>query len=136
MPSTIAAIATAVGGGIGIVRLSGPHAEPILTALVRPWPKRAPSHKLHLTKVYDPRSGQLIDEVLAVVMRRPRSYTGEDVAEIHGHGGRLMMERILDAALAAGAQLAQPGEFTRRAFEAGRIDLTREIGRASCRERV
>jgi tRNA modification GTPase len=123
--STIAAIATSVGGGIGVVRLSGPHAEPILTALVRPWSKRPPTHKLHLTKVYDPRNGEFIDEVLAVVMRAPHSYTGEDVAEIHGHGGRLVMERILEAAIAAGAKLAQPGEFTRRAFEGGRIDLTR-----------
>jgi tRNA modification GTPase len=114
-----------LGGGIGIVRLSGPLAEPILTALVRPWPKRAPSHKLHLTNAYDPLTGERIDEVLAVVMRKPRSYTGEDVAEIHGHGGRLVLERILQAAVAAGAALAQPGEFTRRAFEAGRIDLTR-----------
>jgi tRNA modification GTPase len=123
--STIAAIATGLGGGIGIVRLSGPLAEPILAALVRPWPKRAPSHKLHLGQAHDPLSGERIDEVLAVVMRAPSSYTGEDVVEIHGHGGQLVMERILAAALAAGAKLAQPGEFTRRAFEAGRIDLTR-----------
>jgi tRNA modification GTPase len=122
---TIAAIATGVGGGIGIVRLSGPHAEPILTALVRPWPKRAPTHKLHLANAYDPKSGERIDQVLAVVMRAPRSVTGEDVAELHAHGGRLILERLLAAALAAGARLAQPGEFTRRAFEAGRIDLTR-----------
>jgi tRNA modification GTPase len=123
--STIAAIATGLGGGIGIVRLSGPLAEPIVAALVRPWPKKAPSHKLHLGNAFDPLSGERIDEVLAVVMRKPRSYTGEDIAEIHGHGGRLVMERILAAAVAAGARLAQPGEFTRRAFEAGRIDLTR-----------
>ncbi len=122
---TIAAIATGLSGGIGIVRLSGPHAEPILAALVRPWPHRAPSHKLHLAHVYDPRSGELIDQVLAVVMRAPRSFTSEDVAEIQGHGGRLVLERVLAAALAAGARLAQPGEFTRGAFEAGRIDLTR-----------
>jgi tRNA modification GTPase len=126
--STIAAIATGLGGGIGIVRLSGPLAEPILAALARPWPpkgKTAPSHKLHLTQIYHPLSGERIDEVLAVVMRAPHTYTGEDVAEIHGHGGPLVMERVLQAALAAGAKLAQPGEFTRRAFEAGRIDLTR-----------
>jgi tRNA modification GTPase len=123
--STIAAIATGLGGGIGIVRLSGPLAEPILAALMRPWPKKAPSHKLHLGDAFDPLTGERIDQVLAVVMRKPRSYTGEDIAEIHGHGGRLVMERILAAAVAAGARLAQPGEFTRRAFEAGRIDLTR-----------
>jgi tRNA modification GTPase len=125
-PDTIAAIATGLGGGVGIVRLSGPRAEAILAQLVRPWPKgRPPSHKLQLGRVHDPRTGEPVDQVLAVVMRAPRSYTGEDVAELHGHGGVRMMQRLLDCAIAAGARLAEPGEFTRRAFEAGRIDLTR-----------
>ncbi|HZS38972.1 MAG TPA: tRNA uridine-5-carboxymethylaminomethyl(34) synthesis GTPase MnmE [Polyangia bacterium] len=123
---TIAAIATAVGGGVGIVRLSGPAAEAILAQLVIPWPsKRPPSHKLHYGHVRDPSTGETLDEVLACVMRAPRSYTGEDVAELHGHGGALAMRRLLEAALQCGARLAEPGEFTRRAFEAGRIDLTR-----------
>jgi tRNA modification GTPase len=124
-PETIAAIATALGGGIGIVRLSGPAAEAIIGKVVQPWPKRPQSHKLHLGTVRDPSTGETVDEVLACVMRAPRSYTGEDVGELHGHGGRLVMERVLRAVLAAGARMAQPGEFTRRAFEAGRIDLTR-----------
>lgn len=122
---TIAAIATAPGGGIGIVRLSGPKAGAIVARLARPWPERPQTHKLTRTIVYDPSTGARIDEVLAVVMRAPHSYTGEDVAELQGHGGPLVLQRVLDAALAAGARMAEPGEFTRRAFEAGRIDLSR-----------
>ncbi len=123
---TIAAIATGLGGGIGIVRLSGPLAEAIVAQLVVGWPtKRAQSHKLQLGRVRDPKSGEILDEVLACVMRAPRSYTGEDVAELQGHGGALSMQRLLEAVLACGARVAEPGEFTRRAFEAGRIDLTR-----------
>jgi tRNA modification GTPase len=123
---TICAIATGSGGGIGIVRLSGPRAEAIVAEVVRPWPKsRPPSHKLHYGHARDPRSGAVLDEVLAVVMRAPRSFTGEDVAEIHGHGGARVLERLLELVVASGARLAEPGEFTRRAFEAGRIDLTR-----------
>jgi tRNA modification GTPase len=125
-PDTIAAIATGVGGGIGIVRISGPRAEAIVAQLVQPWPKsRPPTHKLLLGKVRDPATGEVIDEVLATVMRAPRSYTGEDVAELQGHGGARVLQRVLDCVIAAGARQAEPGEFTRRAFEAGRIDLTR-----------
>lgn len=122
---TIAAIATAPGGGIGIVRLSGPRAAEIVGRLARPWPPRPQSHKLQRAVVHDPATGARIDEVLAVVMRGPKSYTGEDVAELQGHGGPLVLQRVLQAALDAGARLAEPGEFTRRAFEAGRIDLSR-----------
>ncbi len=122
---TIAAIATAVGGGIGIVRLSGPRAGEIIGKLLRPWPPKPQSHKLQWTVAHDLATSARIDEVLAVVMRAPKSYTGEDVAELQGHGGPLVMQRLLQAVLAAGARLAEPGEFTRRAFEAGRIDLAR-----------
>jgi tRNA modification GTPase len=122
---TIAAIATPAGGGIGIVRISGPLAEDIVRRLVVPFPAKAQSHKLHLAKLKDPSTGEVIDEVLAVIMRRPRSYTGEDVAELHAHGGPRVLERVLDAVLRVGARQAEPGEFTRRAFEAGRIDLSR-----------
>jgi tRNA modification GTPase len=121
---TIAAIATGSGGGVGIVRLSGPHAEAILRALVAEFPKKAQTHRLYLGDARDPEGGEAIDQVLACVMRAPRSYTGEDVAELQGHGGALVLDRVLKAALRAGARLAQPGEFTRRAFLAGRIDLT------------
>ena len=121
MPDTIAALATASGGGIGIVRISGPRAEEILRALCPSLPRNLPTHKLVLTTA---RTHELLDEILAVVMRAPRSYTGEDVAELHGHGGSANLQRLLDAALAAGARLATPGEFTRRAFVAGKLDLT------------
>lgn len=122
---TIAAIATATGGGIGIVRLSGPKAAQIVEQLVRPWPSKPQTHKLQLGVVHHPRTDERIDQVLAVVMRAPKSYTGEDVAELQGHGGQLVLQRVLEAALAAGARMAEPGEFTRRAFEAGKIDLSR-----------
>jgi tRNA modification GTPase len=129
---TIAAIATATGGGIGVVRVSGPHAEAIVAQVVRPWPsKRVPSHQLRLGWACDPKTGERIDQVMACVMRAPRSYTGEDVAELQGHGGARLMQQLLEAVLAAGARLAEPGEFTRRAFEHGRIDLTRAEGVAA-----
>ena len=121
---TIAAIATALGGGVGIVRLSGPRAETIARTIVPSLPRSAPSHRLFLGDAIDPVSGDVLDEVLAVVMRGPRSYTGEDVAELHGHGGLASMQALLDATLTAGARLATAGEFTRRAFAAGKIDLT------------
>ncbi|MEO6953555.1 MAG: tRNA uridine-5-carboxymethylaminomethyl(34) synthesis GTPase MnmE [Polyangia bacterium] len=118
---TIAAIATATGGGVGIVRISGPRAELVLRALCPALPRNLPSHKLVLTEA---RNHEVLDQVLAVVMRAPRSYTGEDVAELHAHGGAANLRRLLDATLAAGARLATPGEFTRRAFVAGKLDLT------------
>jgi tRNA modification GTPase len=114
-----------VGGGIGIVRLSGPRAGEIIGKLLRPWPPKPQSHKLQRSVAYDLTTSARIDEVLAVVMRAPKSYTGEDVAELQGHGGPLVMQRLLEAVLTAGARMAEPGEFTRRAFEAGRIDLSR-----------
>lgn len=122
---TISAIATATGGGVGIVRLSGPHAEGIVARLVRPWPSHPDSHRLYHGHVHLPETGERVDEVLACVMRRPHSYTGDDVGELHGHGGAVVLGRLLEATLKSGARLALPGEFTRRAFENGRIDLTR-----------
>ncbi len=120
---TIAAIATATGGGVGIVRISGPRAEAIARAIVPSLPRGVPSHRMFLGEAREPKSGAVLDEVLAVVMRAPRSYTGEDVAELHGHGGAAGLGALLDAALGAGARLAQPGEFSRRAFLAGKLDL-------------
>jgi len=123
---TIAAIATQVGGSIGVVRISGPAAESIVARLVVGWPRgKAQSHKLCLGQVTDPISGEVVDEVLACVMRGPHSYTGDDVAELQGHGGPRVLARVLEAVLHAGARQAEPGEFTRRAFENGRIDLSR-----------
>lgn len=128
--STIAAIATGSGGGVGIIRLSGPAAESIGRRVCRPWPEQITSHHLYLGQALGPLTSdtgepEVIDQVLFCLMRAPRSYTGEDVVEIHGHGGAVNLQRLLEACYQAGATAAQPGEFTRRAFLAGKLDLTR-----------
>ncbi|MGI9952444.1 tRNA uridine-5-carboxymethylaminomethyl(34) synthesis GTPase MnmE [Moorellaceae bacterium AZ2] len=128
LEDTIAAIATPPGeGGIGIVRISGPEALRIGERIFRPRRGKplgaTESHRLRLGWAVDHRSGEVLDEVLAVAMRGPHSYTAEDVVEIHCHGGPLACARVLQAALQAGARLAEPGEFTRRAFLHGRLDL-------------
>ena len=121
---TIAAIATAAGGGVGIVRISGPASEAIVRQLVPTLPKTLASHKLYLGEAIHPRLKDALDQVLVVLMRAPRSYTGDDVAELHGHGGHATLNALLGAVLGVGARLATPGEFTRRAFLAGKIDLS------------
>ena len=124
---TIAALATPVGvGGIAIVRLSGGEAEDILQKLFIPAKSREcfASHELMYGRCVDADGGTL-DEVMAVLMRAPRSYTREDVAEIHCHGGGVSAGAVLSRCLALGARMAQPGEFTKRAFLNGRIDLSR-----------
>jgi tRNA modification GTPase len=122
---TIAAISTPPGnGGIGIIRVSGDHASVIADTLFKPAHSGGLiSHRFYFGSVVDFRSNELVDEAMAVIMRAPRSYTREDVLELHCHGGMLVVERILDLTLRAGARLAEPGEFTRRAFLNGRIDL-------------
>ena len=124
---TIAAISTALGeGGIAVVRISGPDAVNlsgrILTRKVFP-----ESHKMYLTNLVDS-DGNIIDCVLAVHFMKPNSYTGEDVIEIHTHGGILIAKLCLELTLMNGARLADPGEFTRRAFINGRIDLSQAEG--------
>lgn len=121
---TIAAIATAPGqGGVGIVRISGAQAEQVLMQVFRPG-KAAPltSHMLTYGHVMD--GAEAVDECMAVLMRAPRSYTREDVAELQLHGGTYLCQRVLALCLQNGARLAEPGEFTRRAFLNGRIDLS------------
>lgn len=112
---------------MGIVRLSGPSALAILRGLYRTERGRArvdwPSHRLFLGHVIDAATGERIDQVLAVFMRGPRSYTGDDVVEIHAHGGPAGLRRIVDGALRLGARVPAPGEFTQRAFLNGRLDL-------------
>ena len=122
---TIAAIATAAGlGGIGIIRLSGPEAESILRQVFRPAGHRPfRSHVMEYGFLTD--GEETLDEGMAVLMSAPRSYTREDVAELHLHGGAWILHRGLDLCLRQGARLAEPGEFTRRAFLNGRIDLSR-----------
>ncbi len=128
---TIAAISTPFGeSGIGIVRVSGPLAGPIARKLFKP--KKEPisliSHHFHYGEVIDPETGREIDEVLIVLMRAPKTYTREDIVEIQCHGGYLILQKVLELVLGQGARLAQPGEFTKRAFLNGRIDLTQAEG--------
>jgi tRNA modification GTPase len=125
---TIAAIATPLGsGGIGVVRISGPAALSMAQRVfVRP--SGAPctalkSHRMYHGFVVND-TGERVDEVLLCCMRRPHSYTREDVAEISCHGGVMTTQRVLEAVLAQGARVAEPGEFTKRAFLNGRLDLT------------
>jgi len=124
---TIAAISTPFGeSGIGIVRMSGPLAEPIAKKLFKP-KKDQPcfiSHHFHYGEIIDPPNGRPIDEVLIVLMKSPKTYTREDMVEIHCHGGYLILQRVLELVLKQGARMAEPGEFTKRAFLNGRIDLT------------
>jgi tRNA modification GTPase len=125
---TIAAIATALGeAGIGIVRVSGPEARDVARKVFRSPSGKRPvlgdSRVVRYGCVSDPQTGESIDEGLLLWMPKPRSYTAEDVAELQVHGGIRVLERVLDAVLRAGARLAEPGEFTKRAFLNGRIDL-------------
>ncbi|MCL2352247.1 MAG: tRNA uridine-5-carboxymethylaminomethyl(34) synthesis GTPase MnmE [Firmicutes bacterium] len=136
MPPTIAAVATPPGtGGIGIIRLSGPEAFAILDRLFIPGrainreaaraaAAGASPRRLTYGHIYGPAAGEDADEVMTVKMPRPRSYTKEDVAEIHCHGGPLVLRRILGLVLESGARPAEPGEFTKRAFLNGRVDLS------------
>ncbi len=121
---TIAAIATGlVPSGIGMIRLSGPDAISIADQLFTGCSLvQAPSHTLHYGMIRW--KDELIDEVLVALMKSPRSYTKEDTVEIDCHGSPLVMQRILESVCEAGARLAEPGEFTKRAFLNGRIDLT------------
>ena len=124
---TIAAIATALSpSGIGIVRISGPEAFAIADKVFRGGAKAddCASHTVHYGYICNPKSGRTIDEVLMLVLKAPRTYTREDTIEIDCHGGVLVTKRVLEAVLAAGARLAEPGEFTRRAYLNGRIDLS------------
>ena len=126
---TIAAISTPVGqGGIGIVRISGPRSLDIAETIFRPW-KAAPladkrSGSLLYGHIINPTDNTNVDEVLLAIMRAPNSYTKEDVVEINCHGGMISVKRALETVLAQGARLADPGEFTKRAFLNGRINLT------------
>ncbi|MFH1138716.1 MAG: tRNA uridine-5-carboxymethylaminomethyl(34) synthesis GTPase MnmE [Pseudomonadota bacterium] len=122
----IAAISTPIGaGGIAIIRLSGPGSWDLAARIFIPY-RRGParSHLMRLGEFIDPRDGRVMDQILCALMSGPHTYTGEDLAEFHVHGGPLNAARVLEACLEAGARAAEPGEFTRRAFLSGRIDLT------------
>lgn len=126
--TTIAAISTAMSAsGIGIVRISGPEAFEIASGVYRSKGgkkslKNVPSHTIHYGYIYD--NEEMVDEVLVMAMRGPRTYTGEDTIEIDCHGGVLAMKKVLETVLKNGAIIAEPGEFTKRAFLNGRIDLS------------
>lgn len=125
---TIAAISTAPGeGAIGIVRISGEDAIRIADEVYRLNEKRLkeqPSHTIHYGHIVDPKNDEVIDEVMVTVLRAPKTFTREDVVEINCHGGIVAINRILQLVLRMGARLAEPGEFTKRAFLNGRIDLS------------
>lgn len=128
MERTIAAISTAVGtSGIGIVRISGPQAFNIISEIYRPKNKskkieEAPTHTIHYGYIVDGENP--VDEVLVMIMRAPHTYTGEDTVEIDCHGGIRSVKCILDTVLKAGAVLAEPGEFSKKAFMNGKMDLS------------
>jgi len=125
---TIAAISTPPGeGGIGIVRLSGDEALDIAEKVYKLGDKRLsdqPSHTIHYGNVYHPKTDEKLDEVMVTVMKAPKTYTREDIVEINTHGGVLVTNKVLQAVLGAGGRLAEPGEFTQRAFLNGRVDLS------------
>ena len=125
--TTIAAVSTPAGpGGIAIVRVSGPRAEKVGRTVFTPQKIKhpLPSHRMVLGYVKDPDTGKIVDQVMCCLMKAPHSYTREDVLEIHCHGGQVLAAGILEIVLKFGAEPAEPGEFTRRAFMAGRIDLS------------
>lgn len=125
--STVAAIATPPGsGGIAVIRISGDDAAAVAD---RVFLGKVPIYKaqpylMQYGKIVD-KNGEVLDRGLCVIMRAPHSFTGEDVVELHIHGGRLLAERVLECVLKAGAEMAAPGEFTKRAFLNGKLDLTR-----------
>lgn len=123
---TIAAISTPIGeGAIGIVRLSGSNAVQIAESVFQGANlQEVDSHTIHYGKIIDPATEKIADEVMTSVMRAPRTYTREDIVEINCHGGMVAVNRILEIVLQQGARLAEPGEFTKRAFLNGRIDLS------------
>ncbi|MDO5456774.1 MAG: tRNA uridine-5-carboxymethylaminomethyl(34) synthesis GTPase MnmE [Atopococcus tabaci] len=125
---TIAAISTPPGeGGIGIVRISGEDALSIADKLYRMKGKKlsqVDSHTIHYGHLIDPKTDQILDEVMVTVLKGPKTYTREDIVEINTHGGMLVINQVLQTILSQGARAAQPGEFTKRAFLNGRIDLS------------
>ena len=127
MNDTIAALATPLGeGGISVIRISGEKALSIATGVFNSASSNLPPppQKVLFGEILDPESGKVIDEVLLTYFKKPNSYTGEHVIEISGHGGTLVSTTLLQLILKQGARLAEPGEFTRRAFIHGRLDLT------------
>ena len=127
MEDTIAAISTALGvGAISIIRVSGPEAIKIVNKIFDKNIKDAKTHTIHYGHIID--KNQIIDEVLISIMLAPKTFTKENVVEINCHGGIITTNKVLELLLLNGARLAEPGEFTKRAFLNGRIDLTQAEG--------
>jgi tRNA modification GTPase len=125
-PDTICVISSALGeAGIGVIRMSGPQAHSILRTIFRPKKAVEPfvSHRLYLGLIVNPETCDIVDEVFAVFMEKPSTYTREAMAEVYAHGGILPQRQILSLMVGHGARIAEPGEFTKRAFLNGRIDL-------------
>ena len=124
MNDTIAAIATPIGvGGVGIIRVSGNHSKSIVSNFFK-IKNSFESHKAIFGKIKEKGTDQIIDSVLLIYFQSPKSYTGEDTVEIHCHGSPLILNKVLDLCIKYGARLADPGEFTKRSFINGKIDLT------------
>lgn len=126
LDDTISAIATASGrSGIGVVRVSGSKSLFIIEQLFRPREQRPVcANMARVGHIFDPQSGEIVDEAVVTFFQKPKSYTGEDLVEISCHGSPVILRRVLELTIEQGARLAQPGEFTLRAFFNGRIDLT------------
>jgi tRNA modification GTPase len=129
MNDTIAAVATPAGrGALSVIRVSGPDTVARVARAIKPCRRplaKLKPWRLNLARAHDPATGSLIDEVLLAVFKGPKSYTGEDMIEISCHGNPQVVRSVLEALISTGIRLAEPGEFTRRAFENGRIDLSR-----------
>ena len=124
LDDTIVAIATPPGrGGIGVVRLAGPEARTIAGSMLRLKHELAAGHAI-FAELVEPATGERIDEAVVTFFAKPHSYTADDVVEISAHGSPVVLRHIVELATASGARLAEPGEFTMRAFLNGRIDLT------------
>ena len=121
---TIVALSTPPGrSGIGVIRMSGDQSLPFLKKLLRDDAYEPESHRVHLKKIYDPESGDVLDSVLVTYFKSPHSFTGEDIVEVSCHGSPPLLLRVIDALLQLGARAADPGEFTMRALSNGRLNL-------------
>lgn len=125
MFDTIAAISTPVGkGGIGVIKISGENAVSIASRIFQPSGQNFKSHRVYHGKIFDTCTNEMLDEILLIYMKAPKSYTGEDTVELQCHGGPYVLRKILSLCLMLGARPAEKGEFTRRAFINGKLDLT------------
>lgn len=120
--STICAVATAPGGALGIIRVSGPEALSIVGSICRCITTTTPANTVHFTHIVD--DADIIDEVLVSIFRAPHSYTGEDCVEISCHGSHYILNKVLEILVQRGCSIAEPGEFTKRAYLNGKMDLS------------